>query len=134
MNKCIITGRICKDIDLKTTKSGSSVCNFTVASERKYKNADGNKETDFINCCAWKKSAEFLSKYFTKGSQILIVGELHQKKYETSEGQKISTYEVLIDEIQFIGSKGESEAQNHIDGGKQIFDGFEEIDDLDPPF
>lgn len=106
MNKCVIVGRLTKDVELKTTQSGVSVCSFTVAVNRRFKNAEGNYDADFINCVAWRQQAEFLCKYFEKGSMVGIVGSIQTRNYD-SDGHKVWVTEVVADEINFMGSKKE---------------------------
>lgn len=106
MNKSILVGRLTKDVELKTTQSGVSVCSFTVAVNRKFKNADGNYDADFINCVAWRGQAEFLSKYFEKGSMVGIAGSIQTRSYE-QDGHKVWVTEVVADEVSFVGGKKE---------------------------
>ena len=106
MNKCVIVGRLTKDVELKTTQNGVSVCSFTVAVNRKFKNADGNYDADFINCVAWRGQAEFLSKYFEKGSMVGIAGSIQTRSYE-QDGRKVWVTEVVADEVSFVGGKKE---------------------------
>lgn len=110
MNKCILTGRITKDIEVKTTANGKDYCSFTIAVDRRFKDADGNKQTDFISCTAWNKTAEFLGKYFHKGSRIGICGSIQTRSYE-KDGQKVFVTEVLVEETEFLDSKTDSQPQ-----------------------
>lgn len=105
MNKIIINGRLTKDPELKTTTSGTSVSNISVAVRRNYKNAEGNYDSDFINCTAFGASAELLNKYFKKGQEILISGHLQNRSWETETGEKRYATDVIIETIDFIGSK-----------------------------
>lgn len=108
MNKCVLSGRIASDIELKTTGSGTSVCSFRIAVQRRFKNAEGNYDADFISCVAWRNSAEFISKYFSKGDPIEIGGSIQTRNYEKDDGQKVYITEVVIDEAGFVLSKKES--------------------------
>ncbi|MBQ7900970.1 MAG: single-stranded DNA-binding protein [Clostridia bacterium] len=103
MNKVQLVGRLTRDPELKTTGNGVSVCSFTVAVNRKYKNADGEYEADFINCVAWRQSAEFLCKYFYKGSMIGVVGSIQTRNYE-KDGQRVYITEVSVDEVEPLGA------------------------------
>lgn len=105
MNKVILIGNITKDIELKTTAGGTSVATFTVACQRNYKNAEGRYETDFINCVAWKNTADFLSKYFGKGSSIAVTGRMQTRSYEAQDGGKRYVTEVIVEETEFVGKK-----------------------------
>lgn len=103
LNNIVLAGRITADVELKTTTSGKSVCSFTVAVSRDKEN------TDFIPCVAWGTTAEFVSKYFRKGSAICIRGELRTRSYEDRNGQKRTAYEVLAERAMFVESKEKTE-------------------------
>ena len=107
MNKAILSGRIASDIELKTTGSGTSVCSFRIAVQRRFKNAEGNYDADFFNCVAWRSSAEFISKYFSKGDPIEIGGSLQSRNYE-KDGSTHYITEVVIDDAGFVLSKKEN--------------------------
>lgn len=103
MNKVILKGRLTASPELKTTTSEIYVTDFSIAVNRRF-----NKEqTDFINCQAWRNTAEFITKYFTKGQEILVIGELHIEKYE-KDGEIKSVTRVVVDEVEFCGSKSEN--------------------------
>lgn len=104
MNKVILIGRITADPELKKKQTGTSVLSFSLAVERSY-SKDGNRETDFINCVAWRTTAEFIARYFTKGNMIALVGELQQRNYQTQQGEKRTVYEVIVNEASFCESK-----------------------------
>ncbi len=104
-NFAIIIGRMTKSVELKTTQNGTSTCSFTVAVDRAFKNANGEKVTDFINCVAWRGQAEFISKYFTKGSVIGVQGNIQTRSYTDKEGNKRTVTEILVDRAFFVGSK-----------------------------
>lgn len=105
MNKVILSGRIASEIELKTTPSDASVCSFRIAVQRRFKNADGNYDTDFINCTAWRGNADFISKYFKKGDPIELTGNIQTRNYE-KDGQKVYITEVVVDEANFtLGKK-----------------------------
>ena len=104
MNKAILVGRLTRDPELRTTASGVSVCSFSIAVNRRFRNAEGNYDADFINCVAWRSTAEFISKYFSKGRMIGIVGSLTTGRYE-KDGQTHYTTDVTVDEAYFADSK-----------------------------
>lgn len=104
MNKIILMGRLTKKPELKTTNSNKSVCNFSVAVNRKA----NNKETDFFNCQAWEKTGEFVEKYFDKGSMISIVGRVQNRSWEDKDGKKNYITEIIVEEVYFCGSKKDS--------------------------
>ena len=105
MNKAILMGRLTKDPELKTTPSGTNVVSFSLAVQRRFKNANGEYEADFINCVAWKGTAEFISKFFSKGQQIGCVGSIQTRKYQAPNGENRSVTEVLVEEAYFCGDK-----------------------------
>lgn len=103
-NKVILTGRLTANPELKTTTNGIDVCSFTVAVDRPVRNNE-EKTTDFINCSAWRQTANFISKFFTKGKLIGIEGSLQVKKYQNKNGENHTFYEVLVDKAHFMGAK-----------------------------
>lgn len=108
LNKVVLGGRLTADVELKQTPTGTPVSTFTIAVTRK-----ANREkTDFINCIAWKNTAEFVSKYFRKGSSICIAGEIQTRSWEDQNTrQKRYATEVIVDEVYFVDSKSESATQ-----------------------
>lgn len=108
MNICIIKGRLVADPELRQTQSNISVCRFRVAVNRGYKEADGSTKADFISCTAWRQSAEFISKYFAKGQEIIVRGEMRNADYTDANGVKHYAMDLLVDKAEFCGSKGES--------------------------
>ena len=110
MNKAILVGRLTKDPELKTTGSGVSVCSFTLAINRRFKNAEGNYDADFINCVAWRQQAEFISKYFSKGRMVGICGSIQTRTYDREDGQRVYVTEVVADEVSFVDSKSQSDS------------------------
>ena len=109
MNNCSFIGRLTHTPELKNTPSGTSVCNFTLAVERRFSGSDGEKVTDYIDCVAWKHNAEFLCKWFDKGVRVGVTGELQTRMYEdkTSE-KKTKVCEVLVSSIEFADGKREA--------------------------
>ena len=101
LNTITIHGRLTKDVELRYTKSEKAVASFTVACDRPGKDSGA----DFIPCVAWEKTAEMLDKYFHKGSQILVNGRLSQREYEDKNGNKRTTYEVIVNAVDFCDSK-----------------------------
>lgn len=112
INNVVLMGNITKDIELQQTKSGKSVASFTVAVNRKYKNEDGTTTTDFINCVAWRKTAEFVAQHFKKGKAIALVGEIQVRTYTDNNGGKRYVTEVVADEVSFVGGKEEQSGGN----------------------
>ena len=110
-NKVILGGRLTSDVELKQTQSGIPVCSFTVAVNRK---ASKNQETDFIKCNAWRATAEFISRYFRKGSSICVVGNIQQREWTDKDGNKRPITEVTVEEATFVDSKNDAQ------GGAEI--------------
>ncbi len=108
MNVICLMGRVCNDLELKTTQNGVSVTSFTLAVDRAYTPKGQEKQTDFINCVAWRGTAEFISKYFRKGSRMAVKGELQQRNYTANDGSKRSVYEVIVDGAFFCESKSDN--------------------------
>ena len=104
LNKVILMGRLCDDPEFRQTQSQIPVCRFRVAVNRP-KAKDGQEKTDFINCVAWRSSAEFVSRYFSKGSMIVIEGRMQNNDYTDGNGVKHYSYEVLCDNVTFGESK-----------------------------
>lgn len=110
LNSIIIMGRLTAAPELRQTSSGLSVTSFTVAVDRAYSKEE--KQTDFIPVVAWRSTADFVTKYFGKGSMIAVQGSLQTRNYEDKQGNKRTAYEVLADQVSFCGSKSESSGQN----------------------
>ena len=129
-NVVVLSGRLTSDVELKTTPNGVSVCTFSIANEIGY---GENKKTSFINIVAWRQTAEFVSKYFKKGSMIGIEGSIQTRKYQDQNGNTRTVFEVIADNVQFMESKN-SEADPLKEVAQKI-DAFAEIgDDVDLPF
>lgn len=107
MNKVILIGRLTKDPEMRTTSSGVSVCQFFLAVDRRYK-GEGQPTADFISCTAWKSSAEFIAKYFHKGSRIAIEGRIQTREWSGEDGVKHYATEVVVDNAEFCESKQQS--------------------------
>ena len=106
MNKVILIGRLTKDPEVKNTASQVTVCRFSVAVDRRFKDQNGQRQTDFINCVAWRQTANFISSYFHKGSRIAVVGSIQTRNYDDNNGQKHYVTEVVVDEAEFVESSG----------------------------
>jgi len=101
MNKAIIMGNLTRDPDMRATSNQVSVCSFTVAVERRFKDASGNRPVDFINCVAWRQQADFVAKYFAKGNRIVVIGAIQTRNYDDRDGNKRTATEIIADEIYF---------------------------------
>lgn len=136
MNKVIIMGRLTSDPELRQTQSGISSCRFTVAVNRKFADKNtGEKQVDFISCVAWRNTAEFISKYFKKGSMICVEGNLRTGSYKDKNHNDVTHYttDVFVDNAEFCGNK--SESSNTANSDFSDLSEFEEIiGDEDTPF
>lgn len=106
-NKVILIGNLTADPELKQTTSGISMCNFSIAVNRKMK-VQGGQDCDFINIVAWRSSAEFVTRYFRKGKPILVCGELQTRNYTNGQGQKVYITEVVASEVSFVGNSNDN--------------------------
>lgn len=114
MNNCQLMGRVCADIELKTTQSGVSVASFSLAVDRRYTPQGQERQTDFITCVAWRHNAEFISKWFRKGDMIAVDGEIQTRKYTDKQGNNRTAFEVVIDNAYFCGKRNEQTEQQNI--------------------
>ena len=105
----VLTGRLTADPELKTTSNGTSVVSFSIAVDRRYRTGE-ERQTDFINIVAWRSSAEFISKYFKKGSLIGIEGSIQTRKYTDKNGNNRTAFEVVANNVQFVESKRDGAA------------------------
>ena len=133
LNKIILQGRLTADPDLRQTTSGVFVCSFTVAVDRDFKDKNGDKQTDFIYVVAWRNTAEFVSKWFHKGSLILVDGSLQSRKYEDKSGQKRTTFDVVANAVYFGGDKRDNVSQFPQEANKSV-DVEPDLDSEDLPF
>ena len=115
MNKVILMGRLTKDVEMRQTPNGIAVARFAIAVNRRFKNANGEYDVDFINCIAWRKTGEFISRYFQKGSMIAVVGSIQTRSWDGNDGKKQYATEVIVDEVYFTGSKAESSTGGNTD-------------------
>ena len=111
MNNVSLVGRLTKDVELKYTGSQTAVATGTLAVNRQFKSANGEKETDFINIVAWRKTAEILSSYASKGSQIGITGRIQTRNYEGNDGKRVYVTEVVAESINLLDSRSSNEQQ-----------------------
>lgn len=151
MNKVVLMGRLTKEPELRYTPNNVAVCQFTVAVDRRFK-TDGQNQADFIPVVAWRQSAEFVSKYFTKGSRIAVVGSIQTRSWDDNDGKRHYVTEVIADEVEFCESKrqdanGTQQAySNNVDRTQQTYsapqnngpdsfdDGYFAVDDEGVPF
>lgn len=140
-SKAIITGNLTRDPELRTTPNGASVCSFSVAVNRVYRDSNGEQKEDvsFIDCSAWGKLGEMISQYAKKGSGVLVSGRLDQRSWEDkTSGQKRSRVEIVVEDFNFTGSapNGSASSSNNEPAPSDMPDDIpdEEIDLSDVPF
>lgn len=145
INKAIIGGRLTREPEHTVTPSGIDVAKFTVAIDRRFQKQGEEKQTDFLNVVAFRKTAEFVNKYFTKGSSIIVIGSIQLRSYE-KDGQKRYVTEIIAEEVNFAGSKKESateessSAKEYPDNATEALEalrdhnGFTPVDDDELPF
>ena len=113
MNKVELVGRLTKDPEVKLTSNQTQFCNFTIAVDRRFKDANGQRQADFINCVAWRQTAVFIQKYFHKGNRIGLVGSIQTRSYDDQNGQKKFITEVVVDEAEFVESSGVASGETY---------------------
>lgn len=133
MNKCIFIGRLVADPELRQTSSNIAICRTTIAVDRPYQK-DKEKEADFITCTAWRNTAEFLTKYFSKGSPILIEGSVRNNNYTDANNVKHYGMDCLVDKVEFLpknGDGGTAPSQQASDNSAAIVDAIGDLGDFE---
>lgn len=123
LNKVILGGRLTADIEQKQTPNGVAVCNFSIAVNRKY-SKENEQQTDFINCQAWRNTAEFISKYFRKGSSICVIGSIQTRSWNDNNGNKRYATEIIVDEALFVDGKNDSQGAEAANPNTYIPDAY----------
>jgi single-strand DNA-binding protein len=113
LNRTVLVGRLTKDPELKYTPNGVAVANFTLAVNRPFKSQSGENEADFINCVVWRKPAENLANYMSKGSLVGVDGRVQTRSFDNQEGKKVYVTEIVADSVQFLESKNSSSSQSN---------------------
>ena len=121
MNKVILIGNLTKPPELRTTGSGTSICTFSIAVNRKYRAQDGSQSTDFFEIVVWRKLAENCARWLDKGKKVAVIGELQTRSYEAKDGSRRHVTEIVADEVEFLTPK-------------QDANGFVDVDDEELPF
>ena len=138
MNKVILGGRLTATPELKTTQSGIMTVSFTVAVNRRYTKEGEQQQADFVSCVAWRQTAEFISKYFGKGSSICVVGAIQTRTWQDQNGNKRYATELVVDEAYFVDGKNDaapSDVQSSNAPSATVVPQFEELaDGEDLPF
>ncbi len=126
MNYVSMIGRLTKIPDIRQTNTGKNVCTFTLAVNRRYKDAQGNATADFFPVQAWEKLAELCARYLDKGSKVFISGELRNRSYETKDGSKRTVTEIIANEVEFLSPKAEP--------ATPPVEEWQQVEDSDLPF
>lgn len=135
LNSVSIMGRLVRDPELKTTQSGASVVSFTIACDRDFGGKNGaEKQTDFLDCSAWRGAADFIGKYFSKGDMIAISGKLQTRNWEGKDGTQRKATEILVDSAYFCGNKSSGNNQSTGASRQSAKNHGFEVDDSDLPF
>ena len=132
MNKVILIGNLASDVESRTTSSGIANCTFRLAVQRRFSNAQGVREADFLPIVCWRQTAELATKYLSKGRKVAIEGSIQTRSYDANDGTKRYVTEIIADSVEFLSSNGESNFNASTDG-KQATDnnGFTEVEDDD---
>lgn len=112
LNRVVLAGRLTKDPELRYTPNGVAVANFTIAVNRPFSKNDGDRDADFINCVVWRRAAENLANFMSKGSLVGVDGRLQTRSFDNQEGKRVFVTEVVADSVQFLESKGSSQSNN----------------------
>lgn len=135
MNRCIIVGNLTRDPELSQTQSGTAVCRFSVAVNRPFTNANGEREADFINVTAWRAQAENCAKYLCKGSKVSVCGSIQTSSYEDRNGDRRFRTDLVADEVEFLSKPKEDAApQETPPPKKKTMQELQPINDNDLPF
>lgn len=119
LNHIVISGRIVREPEYRTTAAGASWCTFTLAVDDDFKDESGNKQTDFIDCTAWRKTAEYITTYQRKGAQVEVSGRLKSRKWTDKDGNKRTSWFVQVENAYGVGGKREDQQNNNNQGGYQ---------------
>lgn len=134
MNKVILVGNLTRDPELSETNNGTTVCNFSIAVNRDYTNADGERDTDFFNITVWRGRAETCGQYLKKGSKVGIVGSLQNRNYEDKDGIKRYVTDIIANEVEFLSSKPQQQEEQQVQSNNKERPRLEEVDDGELPF
>ena len=147
MNKVFLIGNLTKDPEMRSTQSGVAVCNFSIAVNRRFKNANGEQETDFLNVIAWRQLAELCGKYLAKGRKVAVTGSIQTRTYEVKDGSKRTAWDIVAAEVEFLSPQNQQSAPGAYttaaskDSGTAYapqphndFGGYTQVDDEELPF
>lgn len=135
MNKVILIGNLASDVESRTTSSGITNCTFRLAVQRRFSNAQGVREADFLPIVCWRQTAELATKYLSKGRKVAIEGSIQTRSYDANDGTKRYVTEIIADNVEFLANREEISSDASTDG-KQASNnkGFTEVDDDELPF
>lgn len=132
LNQIVIMGRLTRDVELRHTSNGIAVASFSIACDRDRKNENGERDTDFVECVAWRNTAEFVSRFFSKGRMAVVAGRLQIRQWTDKEGNKRRTAEIVADDVYFGDSKPTQTSEYPaIVPGMDAHQTFTQIDDDD---
>jgi single-strand DNA-binding protein len=146
MNQVQLVGNLTRDPEYRTLQSGVTCCQFTVACQRRFKNANGTYDADFIGCVAWRQTADFIHRYFIKGNKIGLTGTIQTRSYDAQDGSKRYVTEVLVENVEFVAPRSDGGSsygqptpppvagQQQMDTNTQQNSDFTEVDDDELPF
>lgn len=151
MNKVVLIGNLVRDPEVRATQSGISVCNFTVAVNRRFKKENGEQETDFLNVIAWRQLAELCGKYLAKGRKVAVTGSIQTRQYEAKDGSKRTAWDIVADEVEFLSPQNQQSSTQSAPGAYTTaaskdsgtayapqphndFGGYTQVDDEELPF
>ena len=140
MNKVILIGNLARDPELKQTGSGTAVCQFTIAVQRRFANAEGKREADFLNVIAWRQLAENCARYLAKGRKAAVEGSIQTRSYDAQDGSKRYVTEIIADSVEFLSPTGTQSAPLPEEPPAPVrpqqtsMNEFQEIDDDELPF
>ena len=136
MNKVILIGNLANDPESRTTQSGIAQCSFRIAVQRRYKGANGERETDFLPVVCWRQTAEFAQRYLAKGRKVAVDGSIQTRSYDAQDGSKRYVTEIIADNVEAVGGRedGAQNAQKAQSTAQDHQSGFTEVDDDELPF
>lgn len=151
MNKVFLIGNLTRDPEMRSTQSGVAVCNFSIAVNRRFKNANGEQETDYLNVIAWRQLAELCGKYLAKWRKVAVTGSIQTRTYEAKDGSKRTAWDIVADEVEFLTPQNQQSGKPSAPGAYTTaaskdsgtayapkphndFGGFTQADDEELPF
>ena len=133
MNKVILIGNLANDPESRTTQSGIAQCSFRLAVQRRFKGANGERETDFLPVVCWRQTAEFVQRYLAKGRKVAVEGSIQTRSYDAQDGSKRYVTEIIADSVEAVGGR-EDGSQNTQKPAQHMQEGFTDVNDDDLPF